>query len=542
MQDLLDKNMDLKNFIPKIFQSESKSEQRLKAERAFIVGDSMEAIAGRYPRMPIREIYDGEKNYGELGSPTIYTLDHRTLAIRSWQSYLESDITQMIMKNYILWVIGKGLELNCEPIDKYINKFDKSFNRDSFTDDVEDLWKIYADSKKSSYSEMEDLHDTAAKVAFSASIGGDALVVMRYDGAFPSVQVYDGLHVTDPNDSKYFEAAKTAGNRIKNGVEVNSAGRHIAFYIRTEENKSERIAAFHSKTKRPMAWLVYGSVYRIDDVRGMPLFGVILEDLKKLGRYKEATVSSAEENAKVAFSIEHTAESSGANPFTQSVKQALNAGQGYVPETQTSEGDTLATRIAMTTGNQAFNLAPGATLKSHKSETGINFKEFFTTNFEVICATFGVAPEVVLNKYDSNYSASRMATKMTEFKYVADREKFAKAFYKPIYGFWLDTRILLDKITANGYITAIAKNDFEMLQAFKNCEFRGPNMPHVDPLKEVMAERRKLGNDTLPLTTRTKAAARLGEGDWYQNIDNFKQENDKAGDLIELNEVAKPKI
>jgi len=125
-----------------------------------------------------------------------------------------------------------------------------------------------------------------------------------------------------------------------------------------------------------------------------------------------------------------------------------------------------------------------------------------------------------------------MATKMTEFKYVTDRADLAKAFYKPIYSFWLDTRVLLGKVTASGYLTAMINGDYELLQAFKNSEFIGPNMPHVDPLKEVMAERRKLGDDLIPLTTRTKAASRLGEGDWYQNIDNFKQENEKAGDLI----------
>lgn len=506
---------------------------RAAVERSFIVQEPQAHSGYRpYQQLPVYEVYNGEKSYGELGAPIMYSADFRSLAIRSWQSYYESDITQMIMKNYLLWVIGRGLELNSEPIDKYIKKFDPTFNRDTFTDDVEDLWYIFAGSTKASYSEMQDLHQLAHKAQHNACIGGDVLVIMRYDGTYPSIQLIDGLHIMNPSESTYYDEAKARGNRIKTGVEIDPKGKHVAFYVRGEDNKTERVAAFHSKTKRPLAWLVYGHVYRIDDVRGMPLFGVVLEDLKKLGRYKEATVSSAEENAKVVFSIEHDKDSNGGSPFTQAIKQAASAGQPFVPETQANAGDVVATRLAMTTNNQAVNLEPGATLKSHKSEAGINFKDFFTTNFELICATFGVAPEVVLNKYDSNYSASRMATKMTEFKYVTDRANFAKAFYKPIYSFWLDTRVLLGKVTASGYLTAMINGDYEMLQAFKNSEFIGPNMPHVDPLKEVMAERRKLGDDLIPLTTRTKAASRLGEGDWYQNIDNFKQENEKAGDLI----------
>jgi len=449
--------MGVLDYIKNFGKSPNQLTDRQKSERAFIVSPEA-AQYGKYQQLPIRELYDGEKNWGELGSPIIYTADFRTLAIRSWQSYYESDITQMIIKNYLLWVVGKGLALNCEPIEKYIQKFDKTFNRDQFTDDVEDLWKIFSDSKKTSYSEMFDLHELANTCELNACVGGDCLVIMRYDGSNPSIELKDSLHIISPADSVMLNDIKAAGNRVKNGVEIDAKGKHIAFYIRDENGKFERIAAFHSKTKRPIAWLVYGSVYRIDDVRGMPLFGVVLEELKKLGRYKEATVASAEENAKVAYSIEHDKEAVGTNVFAKAAMQAANMGQAFDAQTQTNPGDQIATRLAMTTNQMAFNLPPGASLKSHKSESGVNFKDFFTPNFEIICATFGVAPEVVLNKYDSNYSASRMATKMTEFKYSTDRYKFAKSFYKPIYGFWLDTRVLLGKITANGYLTAMIKS------------------------------------------------------------------------------------
>ena len=485
----------------------------------------------RYKPYPVyHENWDGERSFGELGFPIDYTPDFRNLAIRSWQSFYESDITQMIIKNYLLWVVGKGLTLTSEPITKYIKKYDATFNRDQFTDEIEDLWQIYANSKRASYSEMQNLHQLAFNAQLNSIVGGDVLVVMRYDGNIPSIQLIDGLHVMNPTSGNYYAEAKAKGNLIKNGVEVSAKGKHVAFYVKDKDNKFERLAANHSKTGRPLAWLVYGFKYRIDDTRGMPLFAVVLEELKKIGRYKDAAVSSAEENAKIAYTIEHGDNSSGANPFTNTIKQAMASGQGTVPETGQYTADPLATKIAITTNKQVFNLEPGATLKSHKSENELSFKDFFSTNFDIICATMGVAPEVVLNKYNSNYSASRMASKTSEFKYKTDRYEFANAFYKPIYSFWLDTRVYLGKINTPGYTTALVKNDFDMLEAFKTCEFIGANMPHVDPLKEIKAEREKLGNSLIPLTTHERATRNSGDGDWYQNIENFRQEMNIAGD------------
>ena len=41
-------------------------------------------------------IFDGEKNTGELGSLVKYELDYNGLRLRSWESYLSSEITQTV--------------------------------------------------------------------------------------------------------------------------------------------------------------------------------------------------------------------------------------------------------------------------------------------------------------------------------------------------------------------------------------------------------------------------------------------------------------
>lgn len=524
------KEMAARNYLPEMAQSS-------------IFDDQL-----RYKPYPVyHEHYDGERNIGELGYPIDYFADFRNLSIRSWQSFYESDITQLAIKNYLLWVIGNGLTLQSEPMVRMINKMEPNFNRDNFVEDVEMMWKIYTGLKLSSHDQMQDLHSIAWDAQMNAIIGGDVLVVMRYENGIPNIQLIDGVHVYDPfGPGDYFNKAKGRGNEIKNGIEIDSRGRHVAYYVNVEKTdaKFERIVANHSKTDRPMAWLHYGFKYRLNDVRGMPLFAVVLESLKKIDRYKDAELSGAEQRAKVAYFIEHGINSDGEDIFDKAIEQTMQIAQddGEVPESSRFEGDAAATQIAGTTGGQAFNMPLDTTIKSIASDRENNFKDFFTINFDVICASLGIPPEVALGKYNSNYSASRMAVKTWEHRVGVDRNRVSKGFYKPIYSFWLDMEILKQNINAPGYILSRSRKNYMMKYAYLNCDFHGVNMPHVDPLKEVMAERKKVGNDKIPLTTYSKATRNLNEGDFEQNLSQARNEMEKAKDFLPEPEPAPQNI
>ena len=89
-----------------------KKEETKKADR--FIDDS-----GGYT--PIFTIgYDGEKNTGEVGPIRNYIINYELLRLRSWQSYLESEITQTVVNRYITWLIGKGLKLQSEPLESVL--------------------------------------------------------------------------------------------------------------------------------------------------------------------------------------------------------------------------------------------------------------------------------------------------------------------------------------------------------------------------------------------------------------------------------------
>lgn len=483
--------------------------------------------------------YNGEKNYGALGPIKSYYPDYNALRERSWQMYYESEIAQIVINNHVTWVIGNGLKLQSEPLKDVIEDAGYTIDPQKFSKQVETQFKLYSKSRMSDYSDMMNLNLLQAEAFKNSKLGGDMLVILRYVDDMVKVQLIDSKHVQSPvHGSELFPMELKNGNKIVNGIEIDSRNRHVAYYVRKDYRtlEYERIPARASDGDSLMAYLIYGSKYRIDNHRGMPLMSVMFETAKKLERYKEATVGSAEERQKIAYAIEHDIFSPGTSPLTKQTVVArdidLLTNSGLVP--RDDFGNALADRVAATTDKMTFNMPIGAHLKSLESKNELYFKDFYTTNIMLFCAACGIPYEVAMAKYDSNYSASRGALKDWEHKLNVQRSNFAFQFMQPIYDFWLEVRILQRQMKhAVGYLRARFNNDRVVMEAYRNARFVGPSVPHIDPVKEVEAERLKLGNaaDHIPLTTVEQATENLNGGDSESNIEQFAREMEKAKSL-----------
>ena len=208
-------------------------------------------------------------------------------------------------------------------------------------------------------------------------------------------------------------------NKVYNGVEINDYGEAMAYWIRLDNLQCVRVETY-TKTGTLQAFMVYGLDYHVDTFRGMPLLLAVLETMKKLDRYKEATVGSAEERAKITWFVEHAQYSTGEDPVS---KLKAAAGHGVDPGTERIINEllkTIASGIRYTTGKQTLNMPIGATLKSLDVKNELYFKDFYNTNFEILCAAIGIPPEVALNKYNSSFSSSRGANKNREHKILTD--------------------------------------------------------------------------------------------------------------------------
>lgn len=489
--------------------------------------------------------YDGEKNLGEIGPIKTYWMDYPRLRARSWQSYAESEITRTVIGRFVGWVIGSGLRLQSKPEYKILEDEGITVDPEEFSGNVERRFKMFSSSKNSSASRMITINTMAAEVLKSSLIGGDVLVRLFYDKKKGvRVQMIDGALVSAQITSAgNFPNILSNGNELRYGVEISPEGEDVAFHILKRDMKYERIPA-RSETGHQIAFLVKGSMYRPQDCRGIPLISVVLETLAKLERYKEATVGSAEERAKIPYFIEHAVESDGENPFIKGIAEATRGGaviggnaDGRLP--QTIQGDELASKVYASVSKQVFNMPIGAKISAVDTKSDLHFAEFYNKNIDIICAALGIPPDVAFSKYENSYSSSRAALKDWEHTLKVERDRFSEQFYKPIYEFWLMVQVFEGKIKADGFTEAVMKNDDLVVTAYTQSRFIGDNVPHIDPLKEVQAERLKLGarGANLPLTTGEDAAEALNSGDFDSNWRQFANELHEAEEAGLVTEV-----
>lgn len=474
--------------------------------------------------------YDGETDRGAIGPIKRYWLDHVALRARSWQSYLDSEVTQGIINKYVGWIIGSGLKLQSEPEKLVLESEGIEINKEDFSKRVEARFRIFTKSKEISHNKKNNLSQIARTTYKNAVVGGDVLVVLRLIGGNITVQLIDGAQVQQPLfTGKEHTEARNRGNRIRHGIEINKNDEHVAFYIRKAFNEFTRISA--KSVGRLTAFLVVGLEYRIDGLRGIPLISAVMQKIKMVDRYAEATVGSAEERQKIVFTIEHNVNSTGENPMLDRVRAAFNADAEQ--QTGDIDGEATAAKVATSTNKQVINMPIGATLNSLEAKNELYFKDFYNTNVNAIASALGIPPEVAFSKYDSNFSASRAALKDWEHTILVQRGDFSTQFYQNIYNFWLEIEILNNKIQAPGYLVARARKNNMVIESFQSARFLGANVPHIDPVKEVLAERLKLGTGMAhaSLTTAEAATEAVNGGDYDTNIEQAKRELEDAEDL-----------
>lgn len=516
-------------------KSEREPGRDLSQHASFPTGGSSYGHRRYNPLITIH--YDGEKNPGELGVIKRYIPEYRALRYRAWQAYMESDVIQAAVETYASWVIGSGLKPQISPVSEILENRGIGIDNLAFSAQAERQFNMWLNSRTSTYNNESSLAFKMQETFKNNFLSGDTLVVLLVNEGRLSVQCIDAEKLYSPILGGEVSAAKRRGNKLVHGVEIDPQGKHVAYYV-WEDNEHRRIEAFSRETGMRMAYLVYGGKYKYDNVRGIPRISSILEAAKKLDRYKEAAVGGAEERAKIAYFIEHRQGSNEENPMIDNVRSGLplNREIDGAPNDPIDEGIKLQQKITSTTGKSAFNMPLESTIKAMESEMELGFRDFFMSNLQPLYAAVGIPIEVALKKFDNNFSSSRASLKMWEHNIKSERNDFSFHFLGPIYQLWLLLEDIRGDISAPGLFNAMAvTNDMTLIEAYTKIRFNGPSVPHVDPMKEVKAEREKLGpkGRDVPLTTPQEAIKNLGGED----IDMVKEAFEREIEGFEVTEA-----
>ena len=384
-------------------------------------------------------------------------------------------------------------------------------------------WKLWADNTMCDAERQQNFYGLQQLAFLSMLMSGDvfALFGMKENKRTPyqtTVRLLEADRICNPDSSGDSESKESdSGGRIIDGVEIDREGAVIRYYIASRspiagndnsELKWKPIDAYGKKTGYPnilhiMTW------ERPEQRRGIPFVSAEIELIKQFTRYMNAELAGKVVSAMLTIFITSEEDDGKAG-----MEDAVN-----VDEKVTD--DDLKLELAP---GAIYDLPPGkkvATVDPKRSDT--QFDSFVNTCITVIASSMGIPKEVLIKKYESNYTAARAALLDFWRTVRVYRTRFNTAFNQPIYEQWLSEDVAAGRIDAPGFF-----DDPAVRLAWCGCSWMGASMGHVDPLKEVNAAEVRIRNN---ITTEEQEAMEYNGNDRSAIVRQRKKEIAERADM-----------
>ena len=432
-------------------------------------------------------LWSGDKFPGSFGITKDYTcVDYWTLRKRSMQLFSENPYAKGLIRRVLRNIINKGLTLEVNSITELTGLTEEEAIK--WDENSEILWSMWGKDKKiCDWKNQKNFGELQEECKRTALLSGDCLVVLHISQktGLPIIELIDGSDVQTP-----FNKQPRKGNKIIHGVEIDKQGRHVAYYINSENGniiESKRIPAYGEKSGRKIAWLVYGCEKKLNDVRGEPFLALVLYMLKELDRYKDAEQRAAVINAMLPLFLRKKS-ALGSGPIGKSATkiETFNASD--------SDGSTRQYKKAsMLPGMVWDELQKDEEPVSFNTvRPNVNFKQFEEAIIDTFAWSLEMPPEIIRMNFKNNFAASRQANNEFNVILVYQFWKFGNDFCQPVYEELTIAFILNNKIKASGFLEAYYNNQWEIKNAWLNAEWSGISRPSVDILKDVKAAKEAL--------------------------------------------------
>lgn len=456
--------------------------------------------------------------------------NNQTLRERSRNLYMSAPIATSAIKTNRTNVVGQGLILKSQ-IDKDILKIspESALKWQKKTEAEFALWA--SDKKNCDATGVNDFYSMQQLALLSWLMSGDAFCLFKYQpSSFLNpyqlrLHIIEADRVSTPYNTSIsgvtnITDGKTEnGNKIFDGVEINSDGAIVAYYIAnnhrggishmTSTTQWQRVEAYGKLTGTPNILHIMDSE-RPEQYRGVPYLAPVIETLLNVRRYTESELTAAVIQS--FFTAFVTTESDADdNPFNEA------AGYGSTP---VSKGDD-----EYELGPATVNIMnPGENIEfANPTRPTSNFDTFVKAMVRQIGSALEIPNELLLKEFSSSYSASRGALLEAWKAFRMRRDWLVSDFCKPVYAKWLDEAVAIGRIEAPGYF-----NNPLIRKAWQGAIWEGPAPGMLDPTKEIEAEVMAINNG---FSTRKLSTAKLNGGDWDKNIEENASEKRKMKDL-----------
>lgn len=478
--------------------------------------------------------HDGEKYPGGFGPTQVLFTDYWTLRQRSAQLFRQNGYARGIIRRLVTNVINTGLCLESTPEEKLLGLEEDALA--DWSEDVENRWHLWEQEPYlCDHLERSTFGALQAAAYAEALVAGDVLVVLRQDQrtGMPRVQLISGWAVQSPMHAK-----PARGNTIVHGVELDGLKRHVAYWVSQEDGTSKRLPVYGEKSGRRIAWLLYGTDNRLDDVRGEPILSIILQSLREIDRYRDAVQRKAVVNSMLAMFIKKTADKPGTKPMSG------GATLRGIDTTVSSDGQVRNFRMAEEhPGLVVDELQQGEEPVGFQSHgTDEKFGDFEEAMVQAFAWWLEIPPEILRLSFSSNYSASQAANNEFTMRLNGARTKFGDEFCAPIYQEWLRSSVLSGSVKADGFLESLRDaSQFVTYGAWTACDWSGHIKPAIK-LSELISAYGTACDEGF--ITRALAARELFGRRYSKIVQQLARENEALAKarkpLVELEASKKP--
>lgn len=454
-----------------------------------------------------------------------------TLRQRARMLYMAAPIATSAIKTNRTNVVGIGLQLNPKVNRDVLGISAEDAER--WERDVKAEFAIWAKNKRAcDATGMNDFYEMQQLALTSWLVSGDAFALRKDYGCTRDmpyglrIHIIEADRITTPGafmySANYTEGKANNGNKIYDGVEVDSNGLVQAYYIRNTypfqmtPDKTEwvRVEAVGEKSGLPNVMHLMNSE-RPDQYRGVTYLAQVIEPLLQIRRYTESEITAA---------------------LVESFFTAFITTQGDAGEIPLNEVGDESEKISYDPNE--YEMGPGQINVMNPGED-VKFGEpkrpasGFDAFVKSLCTQIGAALEIprdlLMKEFNSSYSASRAALLEAWKSFKMYRQWFANDFCNPIYKIWLCEAVARGRIKAPGFFS-----DPKVQEAWLGCEWIGPSQGQLDPVKEITAEILAVQNG---FSTNEDSTVKLNGGDWNANMSKLERENERKTAIFQQEKI-----
>lgn len=468
-------------------------------------------------------------SYGLSGDGQSYSLNHYRVRQNARAASQDSVPARALLTRFADSVVDTGLKLEPTPDFNILGITPDQARQ--WSADVESRFNMWAMGKKSDRSEINNFYQNQHLYQFFSDRDGEVFTRLYYANDTDIINPLQ-IQFLDPNQIRgYAHTDSTYQYNNDDGIERDSRGREKAYkvFIRDEKFQYKEIKIPRVGVRSKRVFMLHGFAPEYaGQQRGFSPFAHCLQEFQNLTDFSLAKIKKAINQANMLMYVKPSPDNSASNPFEDLTTTPAGKKVDMYSKTPTAEeiADANQALVEYCAINEAdmqkpgsvgiFNLNEGEDLSLFEDKVAIDSYENFANAFmSHLSASLGMPLEMLLMKFNANYSASR-ASIVLFWRICQIRQSELNAdFNNPVYESWLSEEIASGRIKAQGWKDPVLKN------AWLKCNWIGAPMINIDPGKEAKAAKDYM---SMNLTT-AKREARNHNG---SNIDANIAENAKV--------------